>query len=138
MESPNKNNTQLSISVKLQISAHLKSGSTRECFRTKSKHVVQRDFRATQKCSYLEKYLFAVNKIFIFVFSISNTLKKKKTILKLRVSWAVLCYNTLICFCALTIVFPTIMPHLYKQYCTITTPSQSPLSYIFMQLYSNL
>ena len=33
-------------------------------------------FWATQKCLYLEKYLFVTNKTFIFVFSISNSLRQ--------------------------------------------------------------
>ena len=41
-----------------------------------------------------EKYLFATNKTYIFMFSISNSVTKKSTILKLRVSWVDICNNT--------------------------------------------
>ena len=69
--------------INLQISFQLTLGiivMTIECFSTNWKVVVTWDFRATQKCLYLEKYLFVKNKIFIFlfVFSISNSLRKNR------------------------------------------------------------
>ena len=48
-----------------------------ECFLTNSKSsTLMGVYRATRKCLYLKKYLFATNRTFIFVFNISNLLIK--------------------------------------------------------------
>ena len=76
---PYKKNQAKSFSVNLQISAQFTFNSlsfTAEYFLTNSKLITYWDFRVIKKFLYLEKYLFLTNITFIFVFSISNSLRK--------------------------------------------------------------